>query len=138
MSIVDLIVSVILSVVVVQAAALIIGGLLNHSGAVADRFAAILALPMTLVFFGVPALVIAAALIVSGVYALEAAGLTTYAPAVMALLGVGWIGAMAVIKPRQHDPMAGYRQVLRLNAAAALIIWAIYAFQWLDLGDLHG
>ena len=126
MSILRLIISALMSVGMVQVLWLLVAGFFG------EKFIgplAVLALPMTLVFFGVPAVIWTLPIIAATFYGLMAVGYRRFAPMILAVCGLAWI-AYRINTPA---PMAGgipnYNQTLHFNAAAALVVWSVYG-QW--------
>ena len=130
MSIVRLIVSVLVSVPVTQGIGLLVAGFFG------DKFIgplALLALPMTLVFFGLPAFVPSLAIIAATFYGLTAAGHRRLAPIVLAVCGSAWMAYLLLAKPTPSGAFPGYDQTLQFNVAGVLVVWAAYAYWRLAL-----
>ena len=124
MSILRLIISVLLSVPIAQGIALLVAGFFG------EKFIgplALLALPMTLAFFGLPAFMPALAIIAPTFYGLMVAGHRRLAPLILAVCGSAWITYLLVAKPTPTGAIPGYDQTLQFNVAGVLVVWAGYA-----------
>jgi hypothetical protein len=91
MSIVRLIISVLLSVAIAQGIWLLVAGFFG------EKFIgpfALLALPMTLAFFGLPAFFPSLAIIAATFYGLMAACHRRLAPIILAVCGLAWMGIL--------------------------------------------
>ena len=124
MSIARLIISVLVSIPIAQGIGLLV------AGSFGEKFVgplALLALPMTLVFFGLPAFLPSLAIIATTFYGLMVAGHRRLAPLVLALCGSAWMAYLLVAKPTPSGAIPGYDQALQFNVAGVLIVWAAYA-----------
>lgn len=124
MSIARLIISVLVSVPITQGIWLLVAGFFG------EKFIgplALLALPMTLVFFGLPAFVRSLPIIAATFYGLMAAGHRRLAPIILAVCGSAWMAYLLVAKPTPSGAFPGYDQTLQFNVAGVLVVWAAYA-----------
>jgi hypothetical protein len=124
MSIIRLIISVVVSVAVAQGLWLLVAGFFG------EKFIgplALLALPMTLAFFGVPACLPSLAIIAATFYGLTAAGHRRLVPLILAVCGLAWMAYLLVAKPTPSGAFPGYDQTLQFNVAGVLVVWAAYA-----------
>ena len=94
---------------------------------------AVLATPMTLAFFGLPALFSCLFVIVSTYYALSLCGRREIVPYVVFAVGAGVLLYQFIAEPALTGAMAGYDQTAQVFTAASLVIWAFYAFLRTDL-----
>ena len=96
-------------------------------GKVAGLFA-VAATPMTLAFFGIPTLAGGFFVIVPTYYALSFFGLRRLVPFVVFAVGAAIALYLIIVQPAPTGAMPGYDQTAQGFAAAALILWAFYAY----------
>jgi hypothetical protein len=120
--------------VVSQLLALAIGGLVQtlRSGDVGGLFA-VLALPMTLAFFGLPVLIWSVLVIPPTYYAFSWFGRRELAPAVVFAIGAAIFAYLAIARPAPSGAIPGYDQTALAFIAATYVTWALYAFFWVKL-----
>ncbi|HXC51743.1 MAG TPA: hypothetical protein VN634_12705 [Candidatus Limnocylindrales bacterium] len=98
-----------------------------------DGLFAVLATPMTLAFFGLPALSGSLLVIVPTYYALSWLGHREMVPFAVFAVGAGILIYLFVAEPAPSGAMPGVDQSAQAFAAASLIVWSAYAFFRMDL-----
>ncbi len=119
-----------IATVLSQVVALVLMGLMGlMSGAVTgiESVGAVFALPMTLVFFGLPAFLWTCGLALVTFYGLRTRDLVRLAPLVVGGIGIAGLAWLFVTQPAPTGAIPGYDQALALIVAWTLIVWAIYA-----------
>lgn len=94
---------------------------------------AVAATPMTLAFFGLPALTASVLVIIPTYYALSRYGRRGAVPFAVFAMGAGTLLHLFVTDPAPTGALPGYDHAARALAAATLIVWAAYAHFRLDL-----
>lgn len=117
-----------IATILAQAVGLVLIGLGQAavSGLKVESIAAVLALPMTLAFFGLPAFLWTCALAIVAFYGLRARGAVRLTPLVVGAIGVAGTAWLFITKPPPTGALPGYDQALALVVAWTLIVWAIY------------
>ena len=122
-----------------QAVGLILLGLMQDKGSAGDRLGAILALPMTLVFFAVPAFLWTIGIVLASYYGSRAIGFVWATPYLVGLIGFIWGAVLFIRNPEATGAaMPGYAQALAMVIAWTLIVWGIYAHFRFFAGENHG
>jgi len=126
--------SVLLACVLSQVVMLEVAGIVTslRTGDVGGFFA-VLALPMTLAFFGIPSLIWSVLVIPPMYYALSYFGRRELAPVVVFLIGAAIAAYLAIAKPPPSGAIPGYDQTAMGFIAGSFITWALYAFFWVKL-----
>jgi hypothetical protein len=127
--------SILVACVLSQAVGLVIAGLASAvmEGKI-DGLFALAALPMTLVFFGLPALIWSLIVIIPTYYALSWYGRVGLAPFAVFAVGAAILLWLFVTDPPPTGAMPGYDQAAQLFVAIAFIGWALYAYFRVKLG----
>jgi hypothetical protein len=129
-----LLTSIFIACVLSQAAALVVAGLATSAihGRI-DGLFALLALPMTLAFFGLPALLWSLFVIIPTYYALSWYGRSELVPFVVFALGAAIVAYHVIAQPAPTGAIPGYDQTAMVFVAIAFIGWALYAYFRLGL-----
>ena len=98
-----------------------------------DGLFAVAATPMTLAFFGLPALASCLFVILPTYYVLSRYGRREMVPFAVFVLGAGTLLYLSVARPAPSGALPGYDQALQGFTAATLVAWALYAFFRLGL-----
>lgn len=126
---VRLLLSILLACVLSQAVVLVVAGLATSAihGRI-DGFFALFALPMTLAFFGLPALLWSLFVIVPTYGVLWWFGRARLAPFVVFALGAAILVYHAIVQPAPTGAIPGYDQTAQVFVAFAFIGWAVFAY----------
>lgn len=92
-----------------------------------ESVAAVFALPMTLVFFGLPAFLWTCGLALIAFYGLRARRAARMTPLLVGALGLAGMAWLFITQPAPTGALPGYDQALALIVAWTLVVWAIYA-----------
>jgi hypothetical protein len=131
----SLITSILIACVLSQAVGLVVAGLASTvmEGKI-DGLFALAALPMTLVFFGLPALIWSLIVIIPTFYAFSWYERVALTPFAVFAVGAAILLWLFVTDPPPTGAMPGYDQAAQLFVAIALVGWALYARFHLNLG----
>jgi hypothetical protein len=134
LGILSLIGSILVSTVASQAIGLTLAGLVFAAtgGGIGALFA-ILALPMTLAFFGLPALIWSFLVVVPAYAAGAWFGRRDLAPFAVFAVGAVMLAYLGVMDPEPTGAIPGYDQTAMGFIAASLMTWGLYAYFWLGL-----
>ena len=91
------------------------------------HLAAVLALPMTLVFFGLPAFLWTCLLVLLTFYGLKMFGDVRLTPRIVGGIGLAVMAYMFITQPAPTGAIPGYDQALALLIGWTLVVWAIWA-----------
>jgi hypothetical protein len=123
MSIIRLIISVLVSVPIAQGIWLLVAGFFG------EKFIgplALLALPMTLAFFGLPACPVPCDHRGDILWP-DGGGAPPTRSDHLAVCGSAWMAYLLVAKPTPSGAFPGYDQTLQFNVAGVWVVWAAYA-----------
>lgn len=122
MSFLGIVGSVLVATILAQAMGLlIVGGLQREPIAIG-------ALPMTLVFFALPAFIWSAVVVLAAHYGLKLIGGSRFVPLAVGMLAILLLAKAGISPPKSFSGEAGgYNQAVGLNIIGALAVWAIYA-----------
>lgn len=112
----------------------VMGLLLTLRTGKTDGLFAVLATPMTLAFFGPPALIWCLVLILPTYYVLSWFGRRNLTPLVIGAVGVALFLHLALRDPVPTGAIPGYDQSAEGVTAACFVGWAMYAYFRMDLG----
>lgn len=121
-----------------QVVGLIVLSLFQSNVTMGERVAGVFALPMTLIFFGVPAFLWTAAVILASYYGSRLASFVWATPYLVGLIGLIWAAVLFIRKPAPTGAIPGYEQALSMVIAWTLLVWAFYAHFRLFTGEKHG
>ena len=118
-----------IATVLAQVVALVLMGLVHAAttGVKIESVGAVFALPMTLVFFGLPAFLWTCGLALVAFYSLRARGAVRLTPLILGAIGLAGLAWLFITQPAPTGAIPGYDQALALIVAWTLIVWAIYA-----------
>lgn len=102
-------------------------GLLSGAATGIESVGAVFALPMTLVFFGLPAFLWTCGLALVAFYGLRTRGAGRLTPLVVGAIGLAAVAWLFITQPAPSGAIPGYDQALALIVAWTLVVWAIYA-----------
>jgi hypothetical protein len=124
-----LLLSILVACVLSQAVVLVVAGLATSAlhGRI-DGLFAILALPMTLAFFGIPALLWSLFVIFPTYAVFWWYGRAELASFVVFALGAAILAYHAIARPAPTGAMPGYDQTAQVFVAFAFIGWAVLAY----------
>lgn len=104
-----------------------LAGLMSGAATAIEGVGAVFALPMTLVFFGLPAFLWTCGLALVVFYGLRARGAARLAPLIVGGIGIAGMAWLFITQPAPTGAIPGYDQALALIVAWTLVVWAIYA-----------
>ena len=93
-----------------------------------DGLFAVAATPMTLAFFGPPALACCLLVIVPTYYLLSRYGRRDMVPFAVLAIGAGIVLYLSLTDRASSEAISGYDQAAQGFSAVSLIAWAVYAF----------
>lgn len=104
-----------------------LAGLISGAATAIEGVGAVFALPMTMVFFGLPAFLWTCGLALVAFYGLRSRGAARLVPLVVGGIGLAGMAWLFITQPPPTGAIPGYDQALALIVAWTLVVWAIYA-----------